>query len=155
MFLRQQVNRSAEGPAIVLPDGSAVPRWPGYARWMWDGEFCGSIRFRWQPASAALPQTCLGHIGYSVVPWKRRRGYATRALRMLLTEIREEGLPYVELTTAVDNEPSRRVIEASGGVLVGVFNEPAEYGGKESLRYRIALPTEPRREQERPSPPSE
>ena len=83
-FVREQVDREAKGPPIVLPDGSVVARLPGYSLWMWDGEFCGSIGFRWQPGTTELPPYCLGHVGYSVVPWKRRRGYATRALALLL-----------------------------------------------------------------------
>ncbi len=75
---------------------------------MWDGEFCGSIGFRWQPGTEALPPTCLGHIGYGVVPWKRGRGYATAALRMLLPHARREGLGYVEFTTDLGNHSSRR-----------------------------------------------
>src|ERR1043166_3091979 len=73
-FLAEQVDREAKGPKIILPDGSEVARLPGYHKWMWDGEFCGSISFRWQPGTTALPPYCLGHIGYSVVAWKRRRG---------------------------------------------------------------------------------
>jgi predicted acetyltransferase len=138
-FLASLVDREARGPAVVLPDGSTVPRLPGYRRWMWDGEFCGSIGFRWQPGTSALPPTCLGHIGYSVVPWKRGRGYATQALGMLLADIDEEGVTYVELTTDVSNEASRRVIEANGGVLAERFDKPGPYGGGESLRYRIDL----------------
>ena len=138
-FLARQINRSGDGPPIVLPDGSTVTRLPSYARWIWDGEFCGSIDFRWQPGTSALPPTCLGHIGYSVVPWKRRKGYATKALRLLLAEINEEGLTYVELTTDASNKASQRVIEANGGILVERFNKPAAYGGAESLRYRIPL----------------
>jgi hypothetical protein len=34
-FLREQVDREAKGPPIVLPDGSTVPRLPGYSLWMW------------------------------------------------------------------------------------------------------------------------
>jgi predicted acetyltransferase len=83
-FLREQVDREAKGPPIQLPDNSTVPRLPGYTLWMWDGEFCGSIGLRWQPGTTELPPHCLGHVGYSVVPWKRRRGYATRALQLLL-----------------------------------------------------------------------
>jgi predicted acetyltransferase len=138
-FVERQVDREAKGPPVVLPDGRLVPRLPGYAKWMWDGEFCGSIGFRWQPGTTDLPPTCLGHIGYSVVPWKRRRGYATRALAQLLPEAREEGLPWVELTTDEDNAASRRVIEANGGELVERFLKPATYGGSASLRYRIRL----------------
>ena len=139
-FLAQQVDREAKGGPVLLPDGSTVRRLPGYHRWMWDGEFCGSIGFRWLPGTSELPPTCLGHIGYAVVPWKRRLGYATAALRQLLTEIDEPGLTYVEITTDLSNIPSRRVIEANGGVVVESFAKPAQYGGAPSLRYRIALP---------------
>jgi predicted acetyltransferase len=142
-FLREQVDRDAKGPPVRLPDGSSVPRLPGYYLWMWDGEFCGSIGFRWQPGTTELPPYCLGHVGYSVVPWKRRRGYATRALALLLPYLRQENLPYIEVTTDIDNVPSQRVIEANGGRLVERFRKPAMYGGAEGLRYRIDLAGRP------------
>jgi predicted acetyltransferase len=138
-FLAEQVDCEARGPHVVLPDGSTVPRLPGYSQWMWDGEFCGAINLRWQPGSAELPPYCLGHIGYTVVPWKRGRGYATQALRLFLPRAREEGLEYVELVTEAANTASRRVIEANGGELVEQFRKPAVHGGAESLRYRIRL----------------
>jgi predicted acetyltransferase len=138
-FLAGLVNREGKGPPIVLPDGTSVPRLPGYHRWMWDGEFCGEIGFRWQPGTSALPPHCLGHIGYSVVPWKRGRGYATRALALFLEDVRSEGLEYVELTTAVTNVASRRVIEANGGLLIERFRVPPQYGSNEDFRFRIYL----------------
>jgi len=138
-FLSEQVDREAKGRSITLPDGSTVPRLPWYSRWMWDGEFCGSIGFRWQPGTTELPPYCLGHVGFSVVPWKRQRGYATRALQLLLPQAGEEGLAYIELTTNSDNIASRRVIEANGGKLIERFHKPAAYGGAESLRFRILL----------------
>jgi predicted acetyltransferase len=138
-FLAGQVDREAKGPPITLPDGSRVPRLPGYSRWMWDGEFCGWIGFRWQRGTNELPSYCLGHVGYSVVPWKRRRGYATRALQLLLPQARAEGLDYIELTTDADNLASRRVIEANGGTVIERFFKSAAYGGAESLRFRIPL----------------
>ena len=138
-FLAGLYDPDARGAAIALPDGSRVPRLPGYVLWMWDGAFCGSIGLRWQPGTEALPPYCLGHIGYAVVPWKQRRGYATRALAGMLPLARAEGLRYVDLHTVAENLASRRVIEANGGVLVGPYRKPDVHGGTEGLRYRIDL----------------
>ena len=137
-FLAEQIDREARGPKVTLPDGRQVPRLPGYSQWMWDGEFCGSISFRWQPGSAELPTYCLGHIGYSVVPWKRRRGCATRALALILAEAKKEGLPYVEIVTDTDNVASRKVIEANGGRLLEQHRTSEEHHDDANrLRYRI------------------
>ena len=122
-----------------MPDGSQVPRLPGFVRWMWDGDFCGQIGFRWQPGTEALPPHCLGHIGYAVVPWKRRRGYATRALTLMLDEARREGLRYVELTADPDNPVSQKIILANGGAFVERFRAEPANGGKEEFRFRIPL----------------
>jgi len=138
-YLASLVDREAKGEPIALKDGTTVPRLPGYLKWIWDGEFCGAVGARWQPGTEALPPTCLGHVGYTVVPWKRRRGYATAALRGMLPLMAAEGLRYVEVTTDPDNIPSRRVIEANGGVLVEAFTKPASLGGTPGLRYRIDL----------------
>ena len=138
-FLASLVDREATGGPITLPNGTTVARLPGYRRWMWDGEFCGSIGFRWQPGTEALPPYCLGHIGYSVVPWKRGRGYATRALRELLPAVKAEGLRFAEITTTTDNVASQRVIEANDGVLVEEFIAPTELGGQRHLRYRVYI----------------
>jgi predicted acetyltransferase len=138
-FLSGLVDREAKGGPIILADGSTVARLPGFARWMWDGEFCGAIGFRWQPGTEALPPHCLGHIGYGVVPWKQGHGYATAALAQTLPAARAEGLRYVEITTDPDNIASQRVIEANGGQLVERFIKPLQHGGSPGLRYRIAL----------------
>jgi predicted acetyltransferase len=138
-FVEGLTDRDAKGPPIVLPDGSRVPRLPGYRLWLWDGEFCGSIGFRWQPGTSALPSYVLGHIGYAVVPWKAGLGYAKVALKLMLECARAEKLEYVELTTDTDNIASRRVIESNGGVLVERFRKPAQYGERDGLRFRIML----------------
>src|SRR5690242_6661269 len=61
-FLASLVDKDAAGDPITAPDGTTVKRLPGYRRWLWDGEFCGSIGFRWQPDTEALPPHILGHI---------------------------------------------------------------------------------------------
>ena len=129
------------GPPIELPDGSIVRRLPGFHRWIWDGEFCGTIGFRWAPGTEALPAHVLGHIGYAVTPWKQGRGYATAALRAVLPLAAARGLRWVELTTDPHNLASQKVILANGGRLVERFFKPGAYGGSESLKYRIDLAT--------------
>jgi len=130
-------------PPITLPDGSTVPRLPGYRRWMWDddssGGFCGAVNFRWQPGTSDLPEYVLGHLGYAVVPWKQRRGYATKALALMLPEARKLGLAHIDLTTDPDNLPSQKVITANGGYLVERFMKVAGHGGGETLLFRIPL----------------
>jgi predicted acetyltransferase len=140
VFVAEQVDREGAGPPVTLPDGTRAARLPGFRRWIWDGDFCGVIGLRWQPGTEALPAHVLGHIGFSVVPWKRERGYATRALALLLADAKQEGLRYVELTTKLENVASQRVIEANGGRLIERFTTPGEYGERAALRFRIDLP---------------
>lgn len=67
-------------------------------------------------------------------------GSPNAALRKLLPEIRGLGLPYVDLTTDVDNVASQKVITSNGGVLVERFTKPAAYGpDSPALRWRIRL----------------
>jgi predicted acetyltransferase len=138
-FLTSLEDLEAKGPPVKLPDGSVASRIPGFRRWLWDGEFAGSIGFRWQPGTTALPPHCLGHIGYAVVPWKQGKGYATIALGLMLLEAKAVRLPYIEITTDPENIASQRVVEANGGKLVGRFVKPPQFGSKPGLRYRIAL----------------
>jgi predicted acetyltransferase len=138
-FLALMDTRAGTASPVTLPDGTQVPRLPGFRRWMWDGEFCGSIDLRWQAGTAELPPYCLGHIGYGVVPWKQRRGYASRALGLMLEEARTVGLPYVEITTDPDNIASQRVILANGGVLCEHFIKPPQFGSRPGMRFRVSL----------------
>ncbi|MEM7442450.1 MAG: GNAT family N-acetyltransferase [Pseudomonadota bacterium] len=138
-FLSGLTDEEAVGDPIQLPDGTTVPRLPGFRRWVWDGELCGSIGFRWQPGSSELPSYVLGHIGFTIVPWKRGRGHAKRALAALLPEARSRGLEYVYLTADPDNVASQRVIQSAGGQLVERSRKHAAYGEADILRYRIIL----------------
>ena len=139
LFLSLLDDPEANGGPITLPDGSTVKRLPGIHRWIWDGEFCGVVGFRWQEGTSNLPSHVLGHIGFSVVPWKRGQGHASRALALMLDEARRRGLKHVELTTDPENHASQEVMIANGGQLVGRFRKPEAYGGQAALRYRIEL----------------
>ena len=138
-FVASLDDPEARGAPIELPDGSTVQRLPGFRRFIWDGAFVGSIGLRWQRGTSALPAHVPGHIGYAVVPWKRRRGHASEALRLLLDEARTVGLDYVELTADPDNLPSQKVITANGGKLAERFTKDGALGGGESLLFRIML----------------
>lgn len=126
------------GP-VKLPDGSEVPRLPSIRRWLWDTGFCGHIGLRWKPGTEALPPTCSGHIGYSVVPWRQGEGLATAALTAILPEAKALGLKHLDITTSPENPASIRVIEKSGGLLLKSYVAEKSLGGHATFLFRISL----------------
>ena len=136
---------ATQGGTVKLGDGRVVARLPGPVRWMWDASaadsaFCGAINLRYVPGTEDLPEHVQGHIGYAVVPGKRRRGHATAALRQILPEAAAAGLRHVDLTCDDDNRPSQKVIEANGGTLLSRAPEP-DRPGHDKLLFRIILGT--------------
>ncbi|HEY9179882.1 MAG TPA: GNAT family N-acetyltransferase [Candidatus Baltobacteraceae bacterium] len=136
--LLRQIEESPEAFLRACNDALALPV-HRITRWIWDGEFCGEMHFRWQEGTTGLPPTCLGHIGYSVVPWKQKRGYATAALARLLPEAAKRGLRFVEIVTNLENTASQKVVLNNGGVLVERFEKLPANGGGTALRFRISL----------------
>ena len=58
-----------------------------------------------------------GHIGYSVRPTERRKGYAKKMLRQALAICKKQwGMERVMVSCLVENEASRRTILSCGGV---------------------------------------
>ena len=65
-----------------------------------------------------------GHIGYSVRPSERRKGYAKEMLKMALPFCREIGLDKVLISCIDGNIGSEKTILANGGVYESTVHEP-------------------------------
>lgn len=101
-------------------EDESIPPAPGRVhgsfRWIMEGDrLLGFIALRHELNDFLLRQG--GHIGYSVRPSARRRGVATAALRLMLTEAAARGIDPVLVTCEATNAASRRTIERCGGVL--------------------------------------
>ena len=68
-----------------------------------------------------------GHIGYSIRPSERGKGYGTVILTELLKKAAEMGISEVMLTIDLNNEPSRKVIEANKGILSAIEDGKCTY----------------------------
>ncbi len=78
-----------------------------------------------------------GHIGYSIRPSERRKGYATQMLSTVLPKCRELGIMRVLVCCLTDNEGSRRTILKNGGRYESTVYEPEK--GLYLERYWIDL----------------
>ena len=99
-----------------------------------DNRLVGVIDLRHSLDNAALSEWA-GHIGYSVRPNDRRRGYAKEMLRLNLENCRALGLKRVLLCCDDDNIASERTILANGGV----FERTTEANGKTVKRFWIEI----------------
>ena len=100
-----------------------------------DGKMVGAIQVRHR--FNGFLERYGGHIGYSVCPPERRRGYAEAMLAGVLPYCRTLGLTKVLITCDVKNEASRRTILANGGVYESTVFEPRECADLQ--RYWIEL----------------
>ena len=67
-----------------------------------------------------------GHIGYSVAPSERRKGYATLMLKTALPIVRDMGIERVLITCDEGNDGSARTIMNNGGKYESTVYEPDE-----------------------------
>ncbi len=65
-----------------------------------------------------------GHIGYSVRPSERRKGYAKKMLKMALPFCKEIGLNNILITCIDGNVGSEKTILSNGGVYESTIHEP-------------------------------
>ena len=68
----------------------------------------------------------LGHIGYSVRPSQRKKGYATEILKQILNIAKEKGLSKVYLVCKKDNKPSIKTIINNKGTINRSFTKNNE-----------------------------
>ena len=122
-------------------DGTQRVALPAFTKWLYiPGEttVSGTIQMRWDPTTMQLPPYCLGHIGYQVFPWGRGKGLATEQLRLMLEVVQSQlKLPYVDITTNVENKASQKVIVKNGGKFIKEFSVVRKDGKKQAYLWRV------------------
>jgi len=79
-----------------------------------------------------------GHLGYSVRPSERRKGYAKTMLKAALDICKNNGIEKVLITCLEDNIASAKTIESCGGILEQIIYDDVSYKAN-MKRYWISL----------------
>jgi predicted acetyltransferase len=112
-----------------LPEG----RVPQTHLWLVEGsKFIGWVKIRHELNDTLMQYG--GHIGYSIRPSERRKGYGTKILELGLEEAKRLGIEKVLVTCDDDNIASAKIIEKNGGVMENTSISPE---GKVKRRYWI------------------
>ena len=93
----------------------------------------GAINIRW--TLNAYLENFGGHIGYGVRPSERKKGYATKMLKLALEVCQQRGLSKVLVTCDENNEASKRTILKCGGK----YEDSRVLEGEVVERYWIEL----------------
>lgn len=102
-----------------------------------DGRIIGIVELRHHIDHPVLREWG-GHIGYSIRPSERRKGYARTVLQKALEIYKMCGVSEVMLTCSEDNLASERTIRSGGGVYEKtVWAEPLKMNMK---RFWIMIP---------------
>jgi RimJ/RimL family protein N-acetyltransferase len=89
-----------------------LPKLGGYGSWLIvaESEVVGLCSYKWAPSAEGVVE-----IGYGIAPERRRLGYATQAVTLILNAARrDDRVRAITAETALANLPSQRVLEANG-----------------------------------------
>lgn len=104
-----------EANGVGLPPGHV----PHTEFWLVEGdEFLGRLDIRHELNDYL--HHAGGHIGYDLRPSARGKGYGKLILKLGLEKAKELGIENALVTCDLNNLPSKKVIEANGGVLEDV-----------------------------------
>ena len=87
-----------------------------------DGKAVGTIQIRHDLNDYLRDYA--GHVGYSVRPSERRKGYAREMLKSVIPYCRAIGIDGISVSCEVSNEGSRRTILSAGGKYINTVTEP-------------------------------
>lgn len=104
-----------------------------------DGRIVGTCQIRLTPEVNEKIGTYGGHISYNICPEYQNKGYATKALNLLLKKCLDFGLKEVMVTTKDYNIASQKVILKNHGVLK---DKVSYYGDKDKIMYRYVIDVE-------------
>jgi predicted acetyltransferase len=90
-----------------------------------DGQAVGFLNLRLRLSAYLLEEG--GHIGYSIRPSERGKGYAKEALHQGLQVAKEKNIHRALVTCSTENPASRAVILANGGQFEDVRNGTERY----------------------------
>ena len=113
------VEKQRDSEQEGLVDGWKVP----YTTfWLYDDDVpvgFGSVRHFLTEALSKIG----GHIGYGIAPRFRGKGYGKEILRLLIEQAKEIGIEKALVTIHLDNEASKAVALANGGVITATTDE--------------------------------
>lgn len=115
------MKKFVDGETIVAPN-----RVPQSIYWMCDKDIpVGMLKIRKTLTKGLLENG--GNMGYAVSPFHRGKGYGTKIVEEGLKILKEANLEKVLVTVYEDNIPSRKAVEANGGILTEISANLCKY----------------------------